>query len=69
MIVDRTIEALRECFFPGWAIEREARKSDGEGMAYYRIECRTLTGYRLACLAKPDSIQAEILYVPGLRGG
>lgn len=65
--MDRTIEALRESFFPGWVIQRASTSGNGDGTAYYRIECRTLAEYRLACVVKPNGIQADILYLPRKR--
>lgn len=64
---DRTIESLRQYFFPGWSTERLPVNGDVERMAYYRIECRTLEKYSLVCLVKPKNIRADILYIPQKR--
>ena len=55
------LDIARKRFFPGWWTYMHKNSVFAPS---YRVVCRTLEEYQLARIAKPEGINAKIIYRP-----
>lgn len=61
MTTDEELQTARNRFFPGWWT---CLRKHSPLAPFYRVVCGTLKEYNLARKAKPDGIDADIIYKP-----
>jgi hypothetical protein len=60
-ISNEALATARDRYFPGWSMHLHRPTDDADDRPFYRIVCESPYEARLAELARPDFIEAEIL--------